>query len=164
MDNKYQQSSYIQSENELYRIVVSSNHNFNDWLYLRNTLWPATSEEKHRDEMNSILDSDSKAAFLIQSDTNDFYGFAEASLRLEYVNGCSSSPVAYLEGIYIAPELRRKGLATRLVNQIKSWAKDHGCTEMASDTDINNEGSQALHLSLGFVETERVVFFKRLIK
>ncbi|KER04315.1 GNAT family N-acetyltransferase [Photorhabdus temperata subsp. temperata] len=164
MNNKYQQSSYIQSENDLYRIVVSSNPNFNDWLYLRSALWPVTSEEKHRDEMNSILDSDNKVAFLIQSDTDDFYGFAEASLRFEYVNGCSSSPVAYLEGIYISPELRRKGLATRLINQIKSWANDHGCTEIVSDAAINNEESQALHLSLGFVETERMVFFRKLIK
>ncbi|TDB62642.1 aminoglycoside 6'-N-acetyltransferase [Photorhabdus khanii] len=164
MNNKYQQSSYIQSENDLYRIIVSSNHNFNDWLYLRSALWPDASEEKHRNEMNSILNSDKEVAFIIQSGTDGFWGFAEASLRFEYVNGCSSSPVAYLEGIYISPELRRKGLATRLINQIKSWANEHGCTEMASDTDIDNEESLALHLSLGFIETERVVFFKRSIK
>ncbi|WP_445494198.1 aminoglycoside 6'-N-acetyltransferase [Photorhabdus sp. SF281] len=164
MDNKYQQSSYLQSENDLYRIVVSGNPNFNDWLSLRGALWPETSEEKHCEEMNSILDSDNKIAFLIQSGTDDFYGFAEASLRFEYVNGCSSSPVAYLEGVYISSELRRKGLATRLINQIKHWADEHGCTEMASDAAINNEESQALHLSLGFVETERVVFFKRSIE
>ncbi|MGS0626460.1 GNAT family N-acetyltransferase [Photorhabdus sp. RM125S] len=60
--------------------------------------------------------------------------------------------------VYIIPELRRKGLVARLVTCINSWANDRGCTEMASDTDINNEESQNLHLSLGFMETERVVF------
>ncbi|MGV7961562.1 GNAT family N-acetyltransferase [Photorhabdus tasmaniensis] len=164
MNNKYQQSSYIQSENDLSRIVVSGRHHFNEWLHLRSALWPATSEEKHREEMDSILDSDKKIAFIIQSNTDNFWGFAEASLRFEYVNGCCSSPVAYLEGIYISPELRRKGLATRLITCIKNWGNDHGCTEMASDTDINNSESQALHLSLGFVEAERVVFFRRSIK
>ncbi len=164
MDNKHQQSSHIQLENNLYRIVVSNSHNFNEWLYLRNRLWPTASEESHREEMNSILNSDNQIAFMIQSDLGDFCGFAEASLRFEYVNGCNSSPVAYLEGIYISPELRRKGLATRLITHIKNWAKDRGCTEMASDAEINNEESLALHLSLGFIETERVVFFRKLIK
>ncbi len=144
--------------------MISDSHNFNDWLYLRSALWPLASEKEHYEEMNLILDSDNQVAFMIQSGTDDCCGFAEASLRFEYVNGCHSSPVAYLEGIYITPEFRRKGLATQLVTRINSWANDHGCTEMASDTDINNEESQSLHLSLGFMETERVVFFRKSIK
>ncbi|MCW7550272.1 GNAT family N-acetyltransferase [Photorhabdus sp. APURE] len=164
MDNQYQQASYIQLENNLYQIVVNNSHNFDEWLYLRSSLWPTASKEEHCEEMTSILHSGNQIAFMIQSDLGDFCGFAEASLRFEYVNGCNSSPVAYLEGIYISPEFRRKGLATRLIAHIKNWAKDHGCTEMASDADINNEESLALHLSLGFVETERVVFFKKLIE
>ncbi|KAA1193863.1 aminoglycoside 6'-N-acetyltransferase [Photorhabdus heterorhabditis] len=164
MNRKHQQPPYIQSKNDLYQIVISNSYNFNDWLYLRSALWPAASEEEHSEEMNSILDSDNQVAFMIQSGTGDFCGFAEASLRFEYVNGCNSSPVAYLEGIYITPEFRRKGLATQLVTHINRWANAHGCTEMASDTDINNQQSQNLHLSLGFMETERVVFFRKSIK
>ncbi|WP_118985340.1 hypothetical protein [Photorhabdus sp. CRCIA-P01] len=64
MDNKYQQSSSIQLENNLYRIVEGSNRNFNEWLYLRNTLWLTASEENHREEMNSILNSDNQVAFI----------------------------------------------------------------------------------------------------
>ena len=34
-----------------------------------------------------------------------------------------------------------------------------GCTELASDTQPENLVSQAVHAQLGFVETERAVFF-----
>lgn len=89
------------------------------------------------------------------------FGFIEVSVRHDYVNGTRSSPVGFLEGIYVQPVARRKGVAHALVQAAMQWAKAHGCSEFASDTSIENQSSQAVHRSLGFVETERVVYFKR---
>lgn len=88
-------------------------------------------------------------------------GLAEASVRTDYVNGTSSSPVAYLEGLYVRPEARASGVARQLVEAVSEWARSMGCTELASDTQLENLVSQAVHAKLGFVETERAVFFSK---
>lgn len=88
-------------------------------------------------------------------------GFAEASLRHDYVNGCETSPVAFLEGIYVAPEYRRRGIARALCDAVEEWALGHGCTEFASDAPIDNEESHQMHAALGFEEMERVVCFRK---
>lgn len=88
-------------------------------------------------------------------------GFAEASVCTDYVNGTESSPVAFLEGIYAAPEFRRKGVAASLVSAVSSWALTVGCRELASDALLENEGSHSAHRALGFQETERVVYFHK---
>ncbi len=77
------------------------------------------------------------------------------------MNGTSTSPVAYLEGIYVVPEARRRGVAKSLVSSIAEWAVVAGCQEMASDAALENVASQAAHKAMGFEETERVVCFCR---
>ena len=69
--------------------------------------------------------------------------------------------VAFLEGVYIVPEARRKGIAASLIATISEWAQSIGCKELASDALLENEASHALHLALGFKETERVIFFRK---
>jgi len=88
-------------------------------------------------------------------------GLAEAALRRDYVNGAESSPVAFLEGLYVTPAERGKGIARSLVQEVMRWARERGCTELASDALLDNTASHAVHRALGFEETERVVFFRR---
>jgi aminoglycoside 6'-N-acetyltransferase I len=95
------------------------------------------------------------------SGSRDPLGFAEASVRTDYVNGTSSSPVVFLEGLYVAPEHRRAGVARSLVAAIAEWASEAGCRELASDVVLDNESSHAVHRALGFAETERVVYYRR---
>jgi aminoglycoside 6'-N-acetyltransferase I len=82
-------------------------------------------------------------------------------VRADYVNGTNSSPVAFLEGLYVVPEARRKGIAASLVSAVSQWAHSVGCRELASDALLENETSHAVHRALGFQETERVIFFRR---
>jgi aminoglycoside 6'-N-acetyltransferase I len=77
------------------------------------------------------------------------------------VNGTESSPVAFLEGLYVAPAFRRQGIAALLVDQAQQWARERGCTELASDALLDNSASQEMHKALGFTETERVVYFRK---
>lgn len=79
----------------------------------------------------------------------------------QHVNGTESSPVAFLEGIYVVPEARRTGIAASLVSAVCRWAQNAGCQELASDALLENQVSHAAHRALGFEETERVVFFRK---
>ena len=88
-------------------------------------------------------------------------GFAEAAVRHDYVNGCDTSPVLFLEGLFVDPDHRRQGVAGALVAAVADWGRARGYTEFASDAEIDNVDSYAMHRALGFAETERVVYFRR---
>ena len=88
-------------------------------------------------------------------------GFAEVSLRSDYVNGCETSPVAFLEGIYVRPEHRRRGIGRALVAAVEQWGRERGCSELGSDALLDNHMSHRFHGGAGFEETERVVYFRK---
>jgi aminoglycoside 6'-N-acetyltransferase I len=101
--------------------------------------------------------------FVAYAEQGQPVGFVEAALRHDYVNGTESSPVAFLEGVYVTPTHRRRGVARSLVAAVTGWAIEHGCRELASDAAIDNELSHRMHHSLGFAETERVVYFRKVL-
>lgn len=133
---------------------------FDNWVELRRSLWPDDERNVHQSEANAFLAGSGTAAFVVRDAGDRVVGFAEAALRHDYVNGCLTSPVAFLEGIYVAPQCRRRGAARALVASIVRWAKQHGCSELASDADLSNDASHIMHLALGLLETERVVYFR----
>ena len=131
------------------------------WLELRDALWPQ-SRDVHLAEMAAIAaEPERLAAFVAYTDTGEALGFAEAAIRADYVNGAQSSPVGFLEGLYVVPHARPKGGARALVVEVGRWARDCGCSELASDAALANTASHAVHRALGFEETERVVFFRK---
>lgn len=130
-----------------------------EWLTLRSELWPDCPEQKHIDEIRDIIRNPALNAFFLCTGDSPAVAFAEAAIRTDYVNGCSTSPVAFLEGIYCKEAARRQGFAGQLTGQIKTWGATNGCRELASDTSPENTASQQLHQALGFRETERVIFY-----
>ncbi|MBY4947243.1 GNAT family N-acetyltransferase [Cupriavidus respiraculi] len=134
------------------------------WAVLRAALWPDASVDEHASELTAILAGDHRfVAFVALDATQRMIGFVEIALRYDYVNGCETSPVAFLEGLYVVPEQRRQGIARMLCDAAMNWARAAGCTEMASDADLNNTRSHDFHASVGFEERERVVFFRKLL-
>ncbi|HEY0857561.1 MAG TPA: aminoglycoside 6'-N-acetyltransferase [Albitalea sp.] len=132
------------------------------WFDLRRALWPEGSADEHRDEMATFCARpDRFVQFVARETAGPAMGFVEAALRSDYVNGTDSSPVAFLEGIYVAPPFRGRGVARALVNAVEHWARGCGCSEFASDAALDNERSHAMHRALGFAETERVVYFRK---
>jgi len=101
--------------------------------------------------------------FVALSTSNNPVGLAEAAIRTDYVNGTATSPVAFLEGLYVVPEARRQGIAAALITTVERWARDRGCRELASDALLDNEPGHRAHRALGFEETERVVYFRKAI-
>jgi len=133
-----------------------------DWAELRTELWPDGTISEHLDFAAAAIGEPARlVAFLARDDDDRLLGFAEASLRSDYVNGCSTSPVAFLEGLYVRGSVRRKGIGRGLIAAIELWARERGCAELASDALIGNAVSHHVMKVWGFVETERVVFFRK---
>jgi len=133
-----------------------------DWLPLRMALWPECARAAHLKEMAGFLGEPGRfAQFVVREMDGRGVGFVEASIRTDGVIGTTSSPVAFLEGLYVEPVARGRGVARCLVLAVSEWAVARGCSELASDTQLDNLVSQAVHLRLGFGETERVVFFRK---
>ncbi|MCL4219916.1 MAG: GNAT family N-acetyltransferase [Phycisphaerales bacterium] len=92
--------------------------------------------------------------------TSEPLGFAEISLR-EFAEGCLTTPVGYLEGWYVEPEARGRGVGSALVRAGEDWARRQGCTEFASDADVDNHASIRAHESLGFEPVADVRCFRK---
>lgn len=147
------------------RIEPVSGAHRDAWLALRIALWTEESEAilaEDDDRLLSAPDTDRPAWLALEEGRP--IGFAEAALRRDYVNGCETSPVAFLEGIYVAPDARRRGVGRALDQAVRDWAIQRGCSEYASDALIDNRDSHAFHTALGFGETERVVYFRRVLR
>jgi aminoglycoside 6'-N-acetyltransferase I len=132
-----------------------------EWLRLRAALWPECAPEAHEVEMETLLaDADRAAIFVSPAPGGGLAGFVEVALR-PWAEGCDSSPVGYVEGIYVAPEERGRGVGEALLRAAEAWALDRGCREIASDARLDNTPSLALHHRLGYVESERLVHLRK---
>jgi aminoglycoside 6'-N-acetyltransferase I len=130
------------------------------WLQFRMALWPDASADEHRGYMAiSLAQPERFLQLMMYDEKRQPIGFIEGSIRGDYVNGTETSPVGFVEGVYVVPAVRRQGVARRLFEAIGDWARARGCRELASDALLENEASQRAHRALGFKETERVVYF-----
>lgn len=123
-------------------------------------LWPEHQAEALGQEI-VLLMAENKAAFFLAREGELPIGFAQCALRHDYVEGTSTSPVGYLEGIYVLEEHRCGGVATGLLSVCESWARQQGCREFASDCELHNEQSLRFHLGTGFEEANRIICFTK---
>lgn len=129
-----------------------------DLIMLAGLLWPGNDPADLRCEMEEILGSVEDAVFICQHDGNPT-GFAHCSLRKDYVEGAQESPVAYLEGIFVMPEHRGEGTAAEILRMCERWASEAGCSEIASDCELDNSDSLRFHMKAGFSEANRIICF-----
>ena len=133
------------------------------WALLRQALWPAESPDELAAEARGFLvDGDALLEAVLLAEANDgtLLGFAELSLR-PYAEDCRTSPVAFLEGWYVIPEARRQGVGRALVSAAEQWARERGCHEFASDTELDNSMSAAAHRALGFEDAGAIRCFRK---
>jgi aminoglycoside 6'-N-acetyltransferase I len=131
------------------------------WRRMRRTLWPEMNEEENARETEAMMTSSRSFIRIALNPQNNPIAFVEATLRTDNVNGCATSPVAFLEGLYVEPQVRRQGVARALVGAVEEWGREMGCREFASDALLENVSSHSMHRGLGFEETERVVYFRK---
>jgi aminoglycoside 6'-N-acetyltransferase I len=129
-------------------------------------LWPESTAQEHSRELEPILAGRAPGILplvilVAESGAGEILGFVEAGLR-SYADGCDPArPVGYLEGWYVSEGRRRQGVGAKLVAAAEDWARALGCVEMASDTWIDNEGSQRAHQALGYEVVDRCVTFRK---
>ena len=126
-------------------------------------LWDNHDVAELRDEFAEILKSEEAACFLA-CEAGVPLGFAQCQLRHDYVEGTRTSPVGYLEGIFVQPAFRHRGLANQLLGACEGWAREKGCTEFASECELGNGASLNFHLSMGFTEVNRIVCFTKTLR
>jgi aminoglycoside 6'-N-acetyltransferase I len=134
---------------------------------MRCALWPGGTEEEHAGDVDDYLAGTPRSAtplvVLVAVDGAEIVGFVEADLR-SHADGCDArKPTGYLEGWFVAPSHRRRGVGAALVAAAEDWARRQGCEEMASDTwsDPRGAGSEQAHLALGYAIVDRVVNFRK---
>ena len=129
-------------------------------VFLVKKLFTNTPIDKLRNELIQDLVKKDIAIFVCYL-KNEIIAFAQCQLRYDYVEGTNSSPVGYLEGIYVEPMYRKQGIAKKLVEECEKWSLKKGCTEFASDCELNNSISFNFHLSVGFEEANRIICFRK---
>lgn len=125
-------------------------------------LWPDHTAAEMETGFLPILATEDTAVFLVY-EGNKAIGFAQCGLRHDYVEGTESSPVGYLEGIYVEESHRLRGYARLLLAACEVWAKEQGCTEFASDCELHNQESLHFHMNVGFEEANRIICFVKKI-
>lgn len=125
-------------------------------------LWPRHSLDDIRDVLRKYVQGKDTSVFMHLAD-GQCVGVALVSLRHDYVEGCITSPVGYLEGICVNKAYRKNGIASKLCKECEDWARSRGCTEFASDCELTNDVSYLFHLNIGFEETSRIIHFKKQI-
>ena len=135
-----------------------------EWLAMRAALFSDSDTTELRDEIDRYFEGTALevAVFIAWDESSRPLGMIELALR-PYAEGCRSSPVPYLEAWYVIPEARRNGIGTLLIDQAVKWAKEHGHTEIASDSLLDNHVSYKSHLNNGFEEVERAIHYRKLL-
>lgn len=105
-----------------------------EWLALRIVLWPDGATE-HADEIQAFFDGkleEPVAVFVAESPVKEILGFAELSIRSQW-QGIERERIGYVEGLFVRPEARGRGVARKLLQESRQWARREGCTRFASD-------------------------------
>lgn len=134
------------------------------WSSMRRALWPEDTEAEHRAEIDRYFAGEFPrwpwTALLAEDAGGRIVGFAEVSVR-PYAQGCKSERVAYLEGWFVAPDVRKRGVGRALIAAAEEWGRSRGCSELASDADPDNTVSRDAHGAVGFDEVGLVRCFKK---
>lgn len=125
-------------------------------------LWP--EDYKALKEEMEVIIKNCNTIIALYYFSNNPVAFAQCQLRNDYVEGTNSHPVGYLEGIFVNPNYRKRGIAKELLRYSEAWAREKGCSEFASDCEIENIESYKFHLAMGFIECNRVICFKKDLK
>jgi len=130
---------------------------FNSLIHLELLLWPDNNFEDLFEESKKSNNTFYFGGIIKEK----LIGFIQISIRYEYVNGSSTSPLGYIEGIYVLNEYQRCGYGRKLIEFACSFIKEKGYSEIASDVLIDNIESQEFHQKVGFSETERTIYYIR---
>ena len=132
------------------------------WTAMRRALWPGADAGELAEETAAYFAGRGPLAMVMLCEAEDAapIGMIELSLR-SHADGCRSSPVPFVEGWYVAPDARRQGVGAALMAATEAWARAGGYSELASDTELDNEAGNRAHAGCGFEEIGRAIKFRK---
>jgi aminoglycoside 6'-N-acetyltransferase I len=130
------------------------------WLRMRLALWPFLDDVENEKDACVLRGDPNRFAIFVSESPDGVTGFVEAGLR-QYAEGCETSPVGCIEGWFVLPHARRRGVGRALVAAAEAWARSRGCSEMASQALLENSEGQAAHTHIGYAEVERQVCYRK---
>ena len=125
---------------------------------MRRQLWPEEDSNELERELSAMFDLDPPYRVWVADDGGNLIGFIEIWVR-SYAEGGPPQAAAYVEGIWVAPGNRLKGVGRALFEAAERWARSSGYSWIGSDALIDNEVSHAWHRAVGLGEVERLVVF-----
>lgn len=132
---------------------------FPSLLKMGEKLWTKIKKNELATHLRNACNSNNKKVVLALTQEGEAVGFSIFSIRTDYVEGATSSPTGYLEGIYIESEFRKMGIAKNFIQKGEAWCKEKGCTQLGSDTWLTATESRNFHKKLGFREEDELVHF-----
>ena len=123
-------------------------------------MWQNHSVNELINEFSEIMTNE-KSQFFLKYENDLPIGFAQCQLRYDYVEGTKTTPVGYLEGIFIKEGYRNRGYAKELLSECEVWARSNGCKEFASDCETDNTDSFYFHIAMNFTEANRIICFTK---
>lgn len=143
------------------RVRIYQDSDWPAWLRMSCALFPYPAEDL-AEGMRAHRARPDAEVFVAERDDGSIAGFVEVGER-PYADGCDTSPVGYIEALYVDPEMRRRGVAHALLAAAEEWARARGRSEVASDAQLDNVVSHAVHTSAGYEEVDRIVQFRKRI-
>ena len=132
-----------------------------EWIRMRDVLWPGLTAETHETDLADFrANQTSQVVFVVDRENGLLGGFLETGTR-KYADGCETSPVGYIEGWYVDPDLRQTGWGRALVEAAEAWTCSCGYAEIASDCHLENDVSFKAHTALRYEEVERLIHFRK---
>lgn len=131
---------------------------FEEYFDMARALFPDYSVGQLRKDLQHITSSGKHQAFLAMEDGQPS-GFVNVSVRRDYVEGATTSPVGYLEALYVKPGYRKRGVGCKLARTAEAWALARGCAQMGSDTWESHKDGISFHHKMGFRQEDILVHF-----
>jgi len=141
------------------QIIKASNGNLEQLVELALELWPNNDYELLKSEFVYIIGHLNNIVYLSKSDNEEYIGFIHMSIRSGFVEGADTIPVGYVEGIYVKPNFRMKGVARELYDAGAEWAKSKKCTQIGADIGLFNDMCPDFYISMGFNEVNRIICY-----
>ena len=85
-------------------------------------MWPDNDPEDLTEEFRRLAMNDDAICFIKYVDDKPI-AFAQCQLRHDYVEGTDSSPVGYLEGIFVSEGNRKRDLPQRCCQNVRNGQK-----------------------------------------
>lgn len=140
------------------KIQQLSTESLNKLIELVLEFWPGCIFDEEFEAYKNVLSAENEIIYLVE-EKGIYIAFIHLSLRTDYVEGATAFPVAYIEALYVKPDFQRLGIGKLLLDAGENWSKQKGCSQIASDTELNNINAIAFHNKLGFEEANRVICF-----